>query len=247
MTVGSNIYLLTGDTGGASTNTTMTYSNGSTTWTTNTSFPYVTLGPWATFIASTSVAWMGSGYNGNDKVYSSTNMTSFTAQPNYPVNGLRSCSSTGLNGWPYVSGGYSDPSAAYVRSSYAFNTSTSNWVSQTVYPIDTDTPALFSFDNTSKYYFTYGGLTYYYTGSGAWVSDTAPPVGIYGQFNNSTVKYGRVYLNAGSTQWYSWTGSGGWRTETSSATATFGGAILDTTLFSKRDGYNTDIYKAVIG
>lgn len=247
LAVGSNIYLLTGDPSGATANTTMTYSNGSTTWTTNSSYPYTTLGPWATWISGASLAWMGGGYTGGTNVYTSSNMTSFANISGYPVAGLRSCTATGLGNVPYVSGGYSDVVGNWVQNSYSYNFGTGGWTAQTSYPVTTDTPATWSFDNTSKYYFTAGGVTYYYTGSGAWVSDTAPPVGLYGSFNNSTVKYGRVYLNGAATAWYSWTGSGGWRTETSQTNAGFGGAILDSTIYSKRDGYNTDIYKSVIG
>jgi len=241
----SVIYYLTGDPGGASSNTVMNYSSGNGTWTANTLFPYSCLGPWATVNGGT--VWMGNGFNGGTNVYTSTNMVSFTAQTGYPINGLRSCTATALNGSVYVSGGYSDPLGGYQRGTYRYNSGTSAWVAQTNYPYDTDTPATWTFDGSSKYYFTQGGSTYYYTGSGSWVLDVTPPTGLYGAFNNSTVFQGRVYLNAAGTQWYSWNGSGSWRTETASAQATFGGAIMDGALYGKRDGYNTDCYKATIG
>ena len=61
--LGSTIYYVTGDLGGAATNTAITFSTGNGTWTANTSFPYGCLGPIAGVINSTT-AHFAAGFQG---------------------------------------------------------------------------------------------------------------------------------------------------------------------------------------
>lgn len=242
----NTIYFITGDGGGAAANRDMTTSSGNGTWTTTSNaYPYTCLGPWISNVNGT--IYMGGGYTGGTNVYTSTNMTSFTnLGVAYPTAGLRSCGSVDFKNTVYVSGGYSDPLGGFSRKSYKYDTG-SGWVAQTDYPIDTDTPSMWTYDGTSKYYWNYGD-TYSYTGSGGYTVEIAPPVGLNGTFCNTTVYKGRVYLNQGTTTtWYSWAGSGGYRAEVSSSNSAWGGVILNGILYFKREGYNTDVYKSVIG
>jgi hypothetical protein len=239
--LGSTIYYVTGDLGGAAQNTAITYSTGNGTWTANTSFAYQCLGPIAGVVGTT--AHFAAGFGGTTNHYTSTDMSSFTSQTAFPATGMRSATGIGNNGKFFTSGGYRDPIGNFDRSSYSFSGST--WTTETSYPIDTDTPGMFAFDN-SKYYFV-AGSTYSYSG-GTYTAETSPPAGIAGFFNGQSVYQRRFYgSGGGGTAWYSWTGQGGWRTETSSTGVTWGGAILGNVMISKVDGYNTTTQKSTIG
>lgn len=239
--LGSTIYYVTGDLGGAATNTVITSSTGDGSWSANTSFAYACLGPITGVVGTT--AHFAAGYAGGSNHYTSTNMSSFSSQTAFPATGMRSASGIGNNGKFFTSGGYRDPIASFDRSSYSFSGGT--WTTETSYPIDTDTPGMFAFDN-SKYYFVTGS-TYSYSG-GTYTAETSPPAGIAGFFLGQSVYQNRFYgSGGGGTSWYSWTGSGGWRTETSSTGATWGGAILGNVMISKVDGYNTTTQKSKIG
>jgi hypothetical protein len=242
----NTMYFLTGDAGGAGANRDIISGSGNGTWTTTSNaYPYTCLGPWVANVNGT--VYVGSGYTGGYNVYTTTNMSTFTSMTNFPTNGLRSCCATSFKDTVYVSGGYADPGGGWSRKSYKWDIVTNNWVAQTDYPLDTDTPSMWTFDNTSKYYWNYGD-TYSYTGSGAYTVEIAPPVGLNGTFCNTTVYKGRVYIGQGAGYlWYSWAGSGGWRTEVSSSYTSWGGAILNGTMYFKEDGYNTRVHKSVIG
>jgi hypothetical protein len=240
--LGSTIYYVTGDLGGAATNTAITFSTGNGSWSANSSFAYQCLGPIAGVINSTT-AHFAAGFGGGANHFSSTDMSTFTSQTAFPATGMRSASGIGFNNKFFTSGGYRDPIGGFDRSSYSFSSGT--WTTETSYPIDTDTPGMFAFNN-SKYYFV-AGSNYSYSG-GTYTAETNPPAGIAGFFLGQTVYQRRVYLSSGgNTSWYSWTGSGGWRTETSSTGTTWGGAILGNVMISKVDGYNTTTQKSTIG
>lgn len=242
VTLGSSVYFLYGDTGGASPNLVVTSGTGNGTWTQATNMPYSCLGPFATNMSGT--VYFGGGYSGGVNFYSTTNFSSFTQRTNYPISQMRSACSVPLNNKIYVSGGYSDGLASFVRSSYSWNGTA--WSAETNFPIDTDTPAVWTYDGTSKYYWSYG-QTYSYTGSGSYQLEESPPANFTGAYNNTTVYNGAVYLGS-SQDWYSWKGSGGWQQQLSSVGwNAFGGTILNGVLYAKNNDYSTAVYKSTIG
>jgi hypothetical protein len=244
VTLGSIVYWLFGDTGGASTNRVLAQGTGNGTWTENTTaLPYQTLGGFVTNVNGT--VYIGGGFGGSTNHFSTTDFSSYTSQTSYPISGIRSCCGTPLNNKLYVSGGYSDVLGNWQRASYSYNGS--SWTSETTYPFDTDTPAVWTLDGASKYYWSSGSAAYSYTGSGAYVAETAPPAGVNGLYNNTTVYNTRVYLGSGQN-WYSWGGTGGWKTElTSTGWTAFGATVMGNNLYAKPYTTSTTVYKASIG